>query len=510
MPLDVFERGQDLATWWAPSNPPAVTRPRFSAYPFTLGVASGSPSSDGVVLWTRLAPDPLHGGGVDPVTIAVQWQVATDERFTSVVASGTIDALPGRAHAVHVEVTGLRADRWYWYRFTAGDDVSPVGRTRTLPSARSAVAQWRFGLASCQQYEQGYFTAHGHLRDEGLDLMVFVGDYIYESSWGTNLVRKHEAGEPKTLDTYRNRHALYKTDKDLQANHAAVPWLVTWDDHEVENDYASDQSEELDPSFLTRRAAAYQAYFEHMPLRAAARPKGAEALLYARYDIGTLARFHVLDGRQYRSHQVCPRAGRGGSNIVTSSCRELFDESRTMLGSTQETWLATGLRETRTRWNLIAQQTLMARADPKVGSGQQYWTDAWDGYPPARQRLLQQLADDSVTSCIVLGGDAHTNYVADLKLDFANTRSRTVATEFCGTSITSQGRPQSQSDVIKRENPHLKLVESDKRGYVVLDVTPAETTGRLRVVSDVKTPTSTVSTRATFTVTAGRPGARRA
>ena len=495
--------------FWTPSSEPAIVSPRFVGHPFTLGVASGSPSPSGVVLWTRLAPDPLHGGGMDPVPVAVRWEVASDERFASVVSSGSIDALPGRGHSVHVEVEGLRPDRWYWYRFFAGSEVSAVGRTRTLPAARAAVRQWRIGLGSCQQYEQGYFSAHRHLRDEDLDLMVFVGDYIYESSWGNNLVRRHSAPEPRTVDEYRNRHAQYKTDPDLQSLHAAVPWLVTWDDHEVDNDYAADQSEDLDPAFLTRRSAAYQAYFEHMPLRESARPRGSAMLLYARYDVGTLARFHLLDGRQYRSPQACPRSGRGGANVVGDTCRALFDERRTMLGAEQERWLADGLRQTRDRWNVVAQQTLMARADPKAGAVQQYWTDAWDGYPAARQRLLQQLVDDQVRSCVVLSGDAHTNFVADLKLDFSATRSRAVATEFCGTSVTSQGRPQSQSDVMLRENPHLKLVESDRRGYVVLDLTGATLTARLRVLSDVKMPTSTVSTRASFSVTAGTPGARR-
>jgi alkaline phosphatase D len=494
--------------WWVPSSEPSVVRPRFSRYPFQLGVASGSPSANGVVLWTRLAPEPLNGGGLDPVTLVVRWEVATDERFRTVVASGDVDALPGRGHSVHVEVAGLRPNRWYWFRFAVGDEISPIGRTRTLPSAGSALANWRLGLGSCQQFEQGYFNAHRHLVDEDVDLMLFVGDYIYESSWGSDLVRRHSAGEPRTVNDYRNRHAQYKTDADLQALHAAVPWVVTWDDHEVDNDYAGDQSEDLDPAFLQRRSAGYQAFFEHMPLRAAARPRGADMKLYARYDIGRLARLHLLDGRQYRSPQVCPRPGRGGANIVPETCTALFDKDRTMLGTTQERWLATGLRETRDRWNVIAQQTLMARADTKSGA-HQYWTDAWDGYSPARGRLLQGLVDDEIRSCVVLSGDAHTNYVADLKVDFNVPRSRVVATEFCGTSITSQGRPQTQSDAIRRANSHLKLVDSSQRGYVVIDLTLTELTARLRVVSTVKTPTSRVSTLATFAVTAGTPGARK-
>ena len=285
--------------------------PAFTAYPFTLGIASGAPLPDGVVLWTRLAPAPLDGGGLPPAAIEVRWEVADDEGFRRIVGSGTTLAEPLLAHSVHVEVSGLAPARWYWYRFMAGDAVSPVGRTRTAPTAGAAVDRLRFAFASCQQYEQGFYAAHRHLAAEDLDLVVFLGDYIYESSWGSRHVRKHEGPEPTTLEQYRNRYARYKSDPDLQRSHAVFPWLVTWDDHEVDNDYANDRAEDLDPDFLVRRAAAYQAYWEHMPLRTGARPNGPHMQLYGRHEFGRLARVHVLDGRQYRDHQVCPRAGRG-------------------------------------------------------------------------------------------------------------------------------------------------------------------------------------------------------
>jgi len=220
----------------------------------------------------------------------------------------------------------------------------------------------RFAFGSCQHFEQAWFSAYRHLLDEDVELMVFLGDYVYESSWGSDLRRRHSAGEPRTLAEYRNRHAQYKTDPDLQAMHAAVPWLVTWDDHEVDNDYAGEQSEDLDPDFARRRAAAYQAYFEHMPLRESARPRGQSMRLYTRADHGRLARFHMLDGRQFRSPQACPRRGRGGANVVDASCRERLEADRTMLGEAQERWLAEGLRDARGRWNVIAQQTRVARS----------------------------------------------------------------------------------------------------------------------------------------------------
>jgi alkaline phosphatase D len=493
--------------WRQPSDRAAAERPRFSTYPFTLGVASGSPTPTGVVLWTRLAPEPLAGGGIAEEAIAVSWEIAEDEAFGRVVLSGTIEALAGRAHSVHVEAEGLQADREYWYRFMAGDDVSPAGRTRTAPEATVQPQRLRFGLASCQQYEQGYFSAYRHLLAEDLDLMVHVGDYIYESSWGSNLVRRHSAGEPRTLAQYRDRHAQYKTDPDMQLMHAAVPWLVTWDDHEVDNDYADNRAEDLDPDFLTRRAAAYQAYFEHMPLREAARPRGPDMRLHQRCDWGTLARLHMLDGRQYRTWQACPRPGRGGSNNVDESCTARLAANRTMFGAEQERWLEQGLREAPDRWHVLAEATLVARAATPVEGGERFWTDAWDGYPAARDRLLRFLDDNEIRSCVMVSGDAHTNYVADLKLDFDDPQAPAVAAEVCGTSITSQGRAQTQTDAIREHNPHIHLADSSRRGYVVFDLDAERCRATLRVLDDVKVRESQVSTLAVAAVLAGRPGA---
>ena len=401
--------------WRPPSSAVATARPRFTSYPFTLGVASGAPTPESVVLWTRLAPEPLAGGGVREESVVVRWEVATDDAFRRVVRQGTVDTLAGQGHAVHVPVNGLQANRWHWYRFTAGDDVSPVGRTRTLPASGSNPARLRLAYGSCQQFEQGYYAAHRHILEEDVDFMVFLGDYIYESSWGVNLVRRHAGGEPRTLTDYRNRHAQYKTDPDLQALHAQVPWLVVWDDHEVDNDYADSRSEDLDPQFLARRAAGYQAYFEHMPLPESARPRGPDARIYSRYDFGRLARIHLLDGRQYRTPQACPRPGRGGANVVGEDCRELFDPERTMLSTHQEQWLDDGVRGAAERWNVLAQATLMARADPRLGGEEQFWTDAWDGYPAARTRLLTGLRDRDARSCVVISGDAHATFACDLR-----------------------------------------------------------------------------------------------
>ena len=495
--------------WWSPSVSPAVGRPSFTGYPFTLGVASGAPLPTGVVLWTRLAPEPLNGGGMGRGAVSVRWEVADDDAFARIVRSGSVDAVAAWGHSVHVEVEGLAPARSYSYRFIAGDEVSPIGRTRTAPAAADTPARLRFGVASCQHFEHGYYGAHRHLAAEDLDLMVFVGDYIYEGAARTGDVRRHRGGEARTLTDYRNRHAQYKTDRDLQRLHATVPWLVTWDDHEVDNNYAGARSESLDPSFRRRRAAAYQAYFEHMPLRASARPTPARMVLRARHDWGRLARFHVLDGRQRRSPQACPPAGRGGGNMVDDRCRELRAPERTMLGEHQERWLANGLRATPEGWNLIAQQTLVARAAVTVGRRRRFSSDAWDGYPAARDRLFAAIADSGLGSCVVLSGDAHCAFVADLKRDFDDERAAPIATELCGTSTTTRGRPQSRTDAIVRENPHILYGESARRGYLVLDVTSERCTARLRAIADAADRDTEVVTAATFAVDAGRPGAQR-
>ena len=483
-------------------------QPRFSAYPFALGVASGSPRPDGIVLWTRLAPAPLAGGGMPREDVELTWELTADEGFRNIVRTGTATATPEFAHSVHVELTGLDPARWYWYRFTAGDAVSPVGRTRTAPAPDVMIECLRFAFASCQQYEQGHYAAHRHLATEDLDLIVFLGDYIYESSWGRNHVRKHATREPYTLADYRTRHAQYKTDPDLQRSHAAAPWIMTWDDHEVDNDYANDRSEDLDPDFLARRAAAYQAYYEHMPLARRSLPNGPNAQLYDRFSFGDLVQFHVLDDRQYRAHEACPKPGRGGSNVV-GDCAERLAPERTMLGAAQETWLTDGLARTHAKWNVVAQQTLMAQLDRKPGPGQSFWTDGWDGYPAARARLLNDIARLKPSNPLVIGGDVHCNWVADLKLDFDDPQAPVVATEFCGTSITSQGPSQKQVRAWIAENPHLHFGNGDKRGYVKMEIRRDACTATLRALDSEKRADSGIYTLATFVVENGRPGAQR-
>ena len=266
----------------------------FTADPFSLGIASGAPREDSVVLWTRLAPRPLDGGGLADQAIPVEWQIAEDESFSKVIANGSEQAVAALGHSVHAEVQGLKPGRPYWYRFRAGGALSPIGRTQTAPAAGSTPARVRFAFPSCQMYEQGYFASYRDMARRDLDLVIHLGDYIYEKSWGSNHVRKHEVGIPTTLAEFRDRYALYKLDADLQAAHAAFPWLAIWDDHEVADDYADDRSYTTrDPAqFLKVRAAAYQAYWEHMPLPARARPKGPSATIYESYRYG-LSLIHI-------------------------------------------------------------------------------------------------------------------------------------------------------------------------------------------------------------------------
>jgi alkaline phosphatase D len=492
----------------------AAAPARGAGDPFSLGVASGYPTPSGLVLWTRLAPDPARGdGGLDPVALPVRWEVAEDESMRRVVASGAVEASPAWAHSVHVEVEGLAPDRWYAYRFAALGAQSAVGRARTAPMPDARPGRLKFAFASCQQYEQGYYGAYRHINADAPDLVAFLGDYIYESSWGRNHVRSHGAPEPTTLAEYRARYALYKGDADLQAAHAACPWIVTWDDHEVDNDYANDRPEDGMPreAFLARRAAAYRAFYEHMPLPARMRPEGPDMRIYTELDWGALARFFVLDDRQYRSHQACPRRLRsGGSNVVdVAACEAIADPARTMLGAAQERWLEGALVSSRARWNLLAQQTLMAQRDQAPGPARRAWTDGWDGYPAARKRLLDALARQRVANPVVIGGDVHMFYVADLKADFDDPRSPVVASEFVGTSITSQGPAQKRIDEMLPENPHIRLADSRYRGYVRVEVTPDAMRADLRAMETVAHPDAACRTLASFVVEAGRPGAQR-
>jgi alkaline phosphatase D len=484
-----------------------LAQPIFKTYPFTLGVASGDPLPDGVVLWTRLAPEPLAGGGMPMERVEIGWEIAADSRFRAVAQKGTAVARPEVGHAVHVEVKGLEPGREYWYRFRAGGEVSQVGRTKAAPAAGAQVDRLRFGVCGCSHYETGYFTALRHIADEQFDFVFHTGDYIYENraDGGKNpgrTVRQHHAHEIFTVVDYRNRYAQYKSDPDLIAAHASAPFIVTWDDHEVDNDYAGDLDEYGTPPevFLLRRAAAYQAYYETMPLRRSTIPTGPHMRLYRRLQFGSLIDLSVLDTRQYRSDQVCE-----GSR---TPCAEAMEWTRTMLGSEQEKWLFDNLTTARSRWTVLGQQVpSFARDNAKVNAERRFSMDKWDGYVAARERLYARLKDTKAPNPVVLSGDVHQHYGADLKLDFADPKSETVGVEFTNTSIThGDGNDVDGTwERTKADNPHIKY-HSARRGYIACTATPSSMRADFRILDRVTVPDQPIRTGGSLVVEAGRRG----
>ncbi len=495
----------------------AYSQTVFTNHPFKLGIASGAPTPDGVVLWTKLISDELFGFGHQPIDVT--WQVAHDEKFERLALQGTSTALPQLGHAVHAELRGLQSDRWYFYRFIvgsgAGVQMSDIGRTRTTPTLGSKADKLRFAFASCQRWEHGYYSAYRQMVRDNPDLIVFLGDYIYEYAspkiLPPSFVRGHNLRKAITLADYRDRYALHKSDPLLQAAHRACPWIVTWDDHEVQNDYASDQGEELIPQadFLTQRAAAYQAFYEHMPLPASALMRGLAGLgqndglrVNQRLAWGQLANFHVLDCRQYRDYQVCPKPGRGGSTtVLASQCEELKNPARSMLGKPQEAWLAEGLALDAKQdvssqpWSVIAQSTLLAKINSPAGKEPRIWTDGWEGYPFARRRLLESMQVQPNLHPVILSGDVHLNVVANVE----NT-----ATEFCGTSLTSHTNwhPEREPTFYK-DNPSISYFNSEKRGYALAEVTPKLWTTTLMGVEDARSESSATTPIAKFAVERG-------
>lgn len=475
-------------------------------FPFKLGIASGDPTPDSVVLWTRLAPRPLDpDGGMPSAAVETGWEIAEDSGFRKVVQKGIAVARPQAGHSVHVEVSGLRPDREYWYRFTAGGDVSAIGRTRTIPLSGTDVQSLRYAFAACQRYEDGFYAAYRHMVEDDPALILFMGDYIYEQKARNGTVRRHPEAEAHDLDTYRLRYATYKLDPQLQAAHAIAPWMVIWDDHEVKNNYRNDRFPgNNDPAaFLRRRADAYQAYYEHMPLRRTAIPVGPAMQLYRTLDWGRLAQFQFIDGRQYRDLTPCVAQSPNG-NLVPD-CAERRDPSRSMLGAAQEAWLLDTLAKSPARWNVLAQQYVMAemkRRDP-AAKEVLYSTDGWDGYPASRDRLLARWRDARVSNPMALGGDMHSFAASDLRL---NPSSPVVAPAFVGGAISSPGKDYGELLELMNQNPDFRFGDSRVHGYGLVDVTAAESRVTYKALADVSDPKSAVSALARFVVSDGVPG----
>jgi alkaline phosphatase D len=491
--------------------------PIFRTYPFSLGIASGDPLPDGVVIWTRLAPEPHEGGGMPAVAVPVRWEVAADSQFRTITKKGEALARPELGHSVHVEVSGLEPGRPYWYRFMAGRETSFVGRTKTAPAAGAMPQMVRFANLGCQRYEDGYFTAFGHAAKEDLDFAFHYGDYIYEyrnQRGPVQQVRDIKGDEIYTVVDYRNRYALYKTDPDLQAAHAAFPFLSSFDDHEIDNNIAGETSEEDESGrfvasvpkeiFALRRQMAFNAWYENMPVRYAALPRGPSINAYRRLNYGRLAQIDVLDTRQYRDDQPC-------GDITGPACPAVSNPNAQILGAAQEKWYLDGLASSQAVWKVMAQQVMvMARAVPNpAGSGEAFMSmDKWDAYPAARDRVLKHINDRAIKNLVVLTGDVHNAWAGEIKLDPKNPNSPTVGSEFVASSITTGGDGFDINDAFQKTleiNPHMKFI-NNRRGYSIHEATDKKMEVSFRAVDYVTRQGAPLVTKAKFAVEANNGG----
>ncbi|MFF1721657.1 alkaline phosphatase D family protein [Streptomyces sviceus] len=474
---------------------------------FLHGVASGDPLPDGILLWTRVTPtaEAVPGSGLGPDT-EVGWVVARDKAFTSVVAKGSVTATAASDHTVKADVRGLAPATDYWFRFSAGGTDSPAARTRTAPAADAAVANLRFGVVSCANWEAGYFSSYRHLAARGdLDAWLHLGDYIYEygtGDYGTRdtVVRQHApTHEILTLADYRIRHGKYKTDPDLQALHAVAPVVAIWDDHEFANDAwsggAENHTEGTEGAWSARQAAAKQAYFEWMPVRPA-----LAGTTYRRLRFGKLADLSLLDLRSFRSQQAA--VGNGSVD----------DPDRTITGCAQLDWLKAGLKASDTTWRLVGNSVMISpfaigslSADllrplaellglPKEGLALN--PDQWDGYTDDRRELLAHLRSNAIRNTVFLTGDIHMAWANDVPVDAGTyPLSASAATEFVVTSVTSDNLddllkvPEGTvtalaAPVIQAANRHVHWVDTDRHGYGVLDITADRAQMDYYVLSD--------------------------
>lgn len=495
----------------APAQSPTVLKNGRSEFVlgdlYTLGVASGDPVSDGFVIWTRLVPMPMaeNGGLSEPVNVT--WQVAEDEAFARVIKSGQTVATADWAHSVHVEVEGLLPLRQYYYRFIAKGQNSPTGRAKTAPRLGAPVDKVRFAIASCQHYEQGFFNAYADMVAQDPDIIIHLGDYIYEASWGPQ-VRRQVSVEAETLTDYRRIHAQYKTDPDLQAAHAHAAWLFIWDDHEVVNDYANLNDENYMPleRFRARRAAAYKAFYEHMPVRLRSKPHGENMRMHDYFYYGDLMTIALTDARQYRDDQACQTPDDGGAQVV--NCPELNDMSRSMFGASQERWLMSSFLRSGATWEVLAQPTLFSRLFQTNRAGEAgSWSDGWDGYPATRDMIINAAVQRRPKNFISIGGDMHSWWQADLKADYNDPESQTVGTEFVTTSVTAHSYAYNRFMRMLPNNPHIKFFDDRKRGYSLIDVTPETWTVQMKEMTSIYDPAARAETRKTFVVENGVPGA---
>ena len=478
---------------------------KFRKNPFSLGVASGDPDHEGMVLWTKLAPEPLEldGGMPQDSSAWVTWEMASDEGMKNIVQSGKKLATPQLGHSIHVETKGLKSDRWYWFRFRVGGYESAIGRTRTTPQEAVMAKQLRFAVTSCQHFEQGLYTGYEQMVADNPDLVFHLGDYIYEYAGNKKRIRTHIGPEIETLPHYRRRYNQYRTDVLLQKIHASCSWVVTWDDHEFDNNYANQISEQRGVdivAFLKRRAAAYQAYYEMMPLRNTSIPVGPDMKLYRRSNYGSLADFLVLDTRQYRSDQP---NGDGKKELNKNA----LDPKNSLLGKKQKQWMTWSLKKSESRWNVLAQQIMMGMVNRQVRPNQRasYSMDQWPGAAAEKQEIMRFYDQHNISNPVVLTGDIHSNWANELRVDDLKPETKRVAVEFVVTSLSSGGngsQSQKYADMLKSKNPCVKFFNAE-RGYILCDVTPNKWVSHYKVISDVLRPGGKTSTRASFQVNSG-------
>jgi alkaline phosphatase D len=474
--------------------------------PFSLGIASGDVTDTSVVLWTRLAPEPLEeDGGMPQTGVAVQWELALDPGMSRVIRRGDVITSPALAHSVHVDVEGLEPNREYWYRFCVSPHKTVTGRTKTLPRKDSLPTSARFVTASCQNYTHGYFVAYEHIVRDQPDFVVHLGDYFYDTSFGETF-RLHETEKaPVSLGEFRKRHALYKTDRHLQLAHAQIPFFTAIDNH--------DAIEDADPEKFAQRAAAYQAWYEHMPVRGYDAPGDNHFDLRRRIDVGNLMQISLLDGRQFREkREICenndyPTYGFGN---YRERCERVFDKERTMLGEDQEQWLTKNLVENTSRWNVIASPGPFHPFSYQHDGKDLRYIGAWDIYPANRARVAEALEASEIGHPLILSGDVHSFWA----VDGGNTKDpgeRFPVVEFVASSISANWPEPLAKPVTENlpHNPQVRFYEPDKRGYVLHDVTEAEWKTTFRAVQDVEDERSDAADIATFVVRMGEPGFER-
>ncbi len=456
---------------------------------FAYGVASGDPLSDRVILWTHVTSEANR--------VAVRWVIADDAALTSIVNTGEAAALAAHDHTVKVDADGLTPGRRYYYQFSVAGELSPVGRTRTLPLG--AVSRVRFAVASCANYPFGYFNAYARIaaRDD-LDAVLHLGDYYYEYApgvYGSGVEFDRvpaPAHECVTLADYRERHAQYKSDTDLQAAHAAHPWITVWDDHETADNSYRDGAHNHNPElgegdWQQRKAAAIRAYYEWMPIRQWA---GSDDRTYRTFHYGDLVDLIMLDTRLH-----------GRTALITNPAdtAALNDPSRTLLGADQHSWLAEELRESKgraTAWRVLGQQCMFGQLvnDAHVLLN----PDQWDGYPLSRKAILDQLAREAIDDTVILTGDMHSSWALDIApdpfgvgYDASNGRG-SLAVEMVTPAVSSPSPYAGQSDVAQREQrsmaqPHIHWVDFRSNGYLIVDFTPQRARGEWWLLENVTT-----------------------